>query len=133
MRCHVAMGDHEQARALLTSLEEQIASTPSIVAARTALELAEQGQQSVGDLPRLEKESAQNPGAHQARFDLAVAQFASGQQEAALESLLEIIRHDKEWNKQAARLLLLKFFGALGHAHPLTVTGRRSLSTLIFA
>ena len=41
--------------------------------------------------------------------------------------------HDKEWNEQAARLLLLKFFEALGHAHPLTVAGRRSLSALIFA
>jgi len=133
VRCHVATGDHEQARGLLTSLEEQIASAPSIVAALAALELAEQGQQSVDDLPRLEKESAQNPGAHQVRFDLAVAQFASGQQEAALKSLLEIIRHDKEWNEQAARLLLLKFFKALGHAHPLTVAGRQSLSTLIFA
>jgi thioredoxin-like negative regulator of GroEL len=26
----------------------------------------------------------------------------------------------------------LKFFEALGHAHPLAVAGRRSLSTLLF-
>jgi len=132
VRCYVATGDYERARDLLDSLEEKVASASSVMAARTALELAEQGKQSAGDLPRLEKESAQNPGDHQLRFDLAMAQFVGGQQEAAIESLLEIIRRDMEWNEQAARLQLLKFFEALDHAHPLTVAGRRSLSTLIF-
>ncbi|MBV28938.1 MAG: co-chaperone YbbN [Rhodospirillaceae bacterium] len=132
VRCYVATGDHERARNLLDSLEEKVASASIVAAARTALELAEQGVQSAGDLPRFQALSMQNPDDHQARFDLATAQFANGQQEAAVESLLEIIRHDKEWNDQAARLQLLKFFEALGHAHPLAVAGRRSLSTLLF-
>ncbi len=133
VRCHVATKDYERARGLLDSLEEKLASSSPVQAARTALELAEQGQQSGGDLSRLEALSAQNPDDHQARLDLALAQFANGQQEEAIESLLEIIRRDREWNEQAARLQLLKFFEALGHAHPLTMAGRRSLSTLIFS
>ena len=99
--------------------------------AKAALELAEQAGDA-GDVDALRRAVEADGGDHQARFDLATAQFANGQQEAAVESLLEIIRHDKEWNDQAARLQLLKFFEALGHAHPLAVAGRRSLSTLLF-
>ncbi len=133
VRCHVATGDHERARGLLDSLEDQLASSSPVQAARTALELAEQSQQSGGDLSQLKAQSAQNPDDHQARFDLALAQFANEQQEEAMESLLEIIRRDREWNEQAARLQLLKFFEVLGQAHPVTMAGRRSLSTLIFS
>ena len=37
------------------------------------------------------------------------------------------------WNEAAARQQLLKFFEALGFADPLSVDGRKRLSTILFS
>ena len=48
-------------------------------------------------------------------------------------TLLELVRRDRAWNDEEARKQLLKLFEALGPTHPLTVSGRRRLSSLLFA
>ena len=61
------------------------------------------------------------------------ALFAGGQSEAAIDQLLELFKRDRKWNDEAARKQLLKFFEALGPTNPLTVSGRKRLSSLMFA
>lgn len=80
-------------------------------------------------LAKLEK----NPKDHQARYDLARAQAASGDVAAAIESLIELTRRDREWQEQKARKLLLELFDAMGSSHPLTSSGRRKLSSVLFS
>jgi putative thioredoxin len=46
--------------------------------------------------------------------------------------LLEIIGRKRDWNEEAARKQLVKFFEALGATNPLTLSGRRRLSSLLF-
>ena len=70
---------------------------------------------------------------HAARLDLATAMFLRGQTEEAMEQLLHVIKTDRDWQDQAARKQLLKFFDALGPAHPATVAGRRQLSAVLFS
>ena len=53
--------------------------------------------------------------------------------EAAVEELLELVRRDKKWNAEAARKQLVKIFDALGGTHPLTVSARRHLSSILFS
>ena len=62
-----------------------------------------------------------------------MAQHGAGRNEQAIDELIEIIRRDREWNEQAARQQLLKLFEALGHADPLSVAGRRKLSSILFS
>jgi putative thioredoxin len=69
---------------------------------------------------------------HQARFDRAMALYASGQHEQAIEDLLEIVSRNRDWNEEGARKQLVKFFEALGPTHALTLSGRRRLSSLLF-
>ena len=133
VRCYVATGDHERARNLLDSLEEKVASASIVAAARTALELAEQGVQSAGDLPRFQALSMQNPDDHQARFDLAQALLAAGDREGAVDQLLEIVARDRTWDEEAARKQLLVLFEAFGQADPLTLASRRRLSSMLFS
>jgi putative thioredoxin len=76
---------------------------------------------------------AANPKDPQAKIDLAEAQFAAGARESAIETLLEAIAQDREWNEQAARKALLKLFEAMGHSDPLTVGARKKLSSLLFS
>jgi putative thioredoxin len=50
-----------------------------------------------------------------------------------MQQLLTVIKKDREWEDQAARKQLLKFFDALGPTHPETVSGRRELSAVLFS
>ena len=131
-RCHVQSGELAQARELLDALTDEAAKTEEVAAVRAALDLAEQGAKA-GPTDRIEAQLASNPNDHQARFDLAMARYAGGDREAAVDELLEIVARDREWNEQAAREQLLKLFEAFGPADPLTLSARRRLSSLLFS
>jgi putative thioredoxin len=74
-----------------------------------------------------------NPDDHAARLELATGLFGSGEREAAIDELLTLFKRDREWSEQAARKQLLKFFEAMGPTDPLTLSGRRRLSSVMFS
>ncbi len=131
-RCAVMAGDVEQAKQALAALPPEAENDPDVTAARAAVELAE-ASAGAGDTGALQAAVDANPADHQARLDLANALYAGGQAEAALDQLLEIVRRDKEWNEEAARKQIVKIFEALGPTHPLTLAGRRRLSSVLFS
>jgi putative thioredoxin len=131
--CYLAAGDDAQAKELLDGLPPEAQKHADVQRARSALELAQQAANASGDLAQLQQKVAQDPSDHQARHDLALALFAAGQQEAAIDQLLELFKRDRKWNDDGARKQLVKFFEALGGTHPLTISGRRRLSSLMFA
>jgi len=134
IRCYVVSGEFEQARELIDGLEPRMKMDQDVAAAITALELAEEGQGAENvDLSGLEAKLAANENDHQARFDLALAQYGSNKTEQALEHLLDIIRRDRAWNDEAARKQLVKIFEALGPSDPLVASARRQLSSLLFS
>ena len=131
-RVLLATGDVKKARALLDKIPADAANHADVTALRSSLELAEQATQA-GSPAELEARLQQNPADHEARLNLAMAQFALGQREAAVDQLLELIKRDRAWNEEAARKQLLKFFEAFGPTDPLTVASRRRLSALLFS
>lgn len=98
-----------------------------IAAAELKLEMGDEAS----DMAALNQAVRANPDDLDARYKLAQGLFASGRHQDAVLSCLELIKADRHWNKDAARLLLLKIFEALGAAHPVTVEGRRKLASLI--
>ena len=74
-----------------------------------------------------------NPDDHQARYDLAAALLAAGNQKEAVDELLELFRRDREWNDGAAKTQLFTIFEALKPQDPIVLAGRRRLSSMIFA
>jgi putative thioredoxin len=132
IRCSIATGDHEAAQAIIDGLTPEMRKDASVSASIAALELAETSSTPDEVEPLLAK-LEQNAKDHQARYDLAMAYYGSGQNQAAIESLINIIRQDQAWNDDAARLQLLKIFEALGHSAPLTMDGRRQLSSVLFS
>ena len=132
LRALIALKRTDEAKKLLADIPADMAKHADIVAVKTTLELAEEASKA-GPLGELEKRVATNPADHQARFDLALAQFAAGSREEALDNLLEIFRRNRGWNEDAARKQLVKFFDAMGPADPLTVGGRKRLSSLMFS
>lgn len=132
-QCYLLAGDDAKATELLAGLPKEAQKDPEVQRVRSALELAQQAANASGDMADLQAKVARDPKDHQARHDLAVALFAAGQQEAAVDQLLDLFKRDRKWNDDAARKQLVKFFEALGGTHPLTVNGRRRLSSLMFA
>ena len=61
------------------------------------------------------------------------ALFGSGERENAIDELLTLFKRDRDWNEQAARKQLVKFFEAMGPTDPLTLSGRRRLSAQMFS
>jgi putative thioredoxin len=133
IRALMALGQEDQAREALTQVPAKIADHPEIAGARSALALAEEGRKAKDQLQSFQARLAADPNDLQARYDLATALNANGDREQAAEALLEIIRRNRAWNEEAARLQLLKFFEAWGFDDPTTMAARRKLSSVLFS
>ena len=131
-RAHLALGDLDTAEALLNNAAPSIANAPEVEAARAQIELARQAADA-GPLGELQAAIEANADDHQARFDYAQALHASGNVEEAVEQLLELFRRDRDWNEGAAKTQLFTIFDALTPTDPIAQTGRRRLSSMIFA
>jgi putative thioredoxin len=129
----MALGQEDQAREALEQIPPAIADHAEVSGARSALALAEQGRQASGQLSEFERRLAADPADHQARYELAAALNAGGRRAEAADALLHIIKHDRSWNEDAARLQLLKLFEAWGLTDPATLAARRKLSALLFS
>ena len=132
VRSRLAANDAAAARKLFDRIPAELAQAPDIAAAKTALELAEQ-RPGKDALRAAEAKLAADPKDHQARYDLAAAQYADGKPDEAIDQLIEIVKRDRKWNDEAARKQLLKYFEALGPTHPAAVGGRRKLSSVLFS
>lgn len=131
-KLYVDMGELDQAREILAALAPGSKEETPVVAARAALELAEQAA-SLGDLAPLMARLEANGADHQARFDLALALNAANKREDAADHLLAIIKKERAWNEEAARKQLLQFFEAWGPMDAATVAARRKLSAALFS
>lgn len=135
LRCYIALDQDEVARDLLERLPDEIKNTSDIESVVALLDV-KNATESSGDeaaIQDLESKVAENPKDMQARFDLAMARYGGGAQEAAVDELLEIVRLDRKWNDDGARKQLVKFFEAHGPTDPLTLYGRRGLSSVLFS
>jgi putative thioredoxin len=135
VRALVGQGDLEQAREIVDGIAENkdLARHAEIATARSALELAEQAQKAMGSAGKLRARLDKNPDDHEARFELATALFGAGEREAGIDELLALFKRDREWDEQAARKQLVKFFEVMGPTDPLTLSARRRLSALMFS
>jgi len=129
-RVYIADGDLEQARQTI-AMAPADSRDAGVQSVRAQLSLASSAP--VGATAELEAAVAANPGDHQARYDLSLAQAASGDLKGAVDSLLAIVAADREWNDQAARKQLLTVFEAAGAASDIARDGRRRLSSILFA
>ncbi|WP_113911421.1 thioredoxin family protein [Roseovarius dicentrarchi] len=130
-RAHIALGELEQADAVLNGAPAEISNAPEIEAAHAQLALARQAE-NAGPIAELEAAVAADPADLQARYDLALSLAAAGRSEEAVEHLLELFRRDAEWNEGAAKAQLFTIFDALKPNDPVAVRGRRKLSSMIF-
>jgi len=133
VRAMIGAGAIEHAEHFMAQVPDTVSKNPNFAAAKTALDLAKGAGEASAKLKPLLKKVEGAPGDHQARFDLAQAQFGAGDRADAIDNLLHIIKADRAWNDEAARKELLRYFEALGFTDPLSIEGRKKLSRLLFS
>ena len=131
IRAFILLGQLDAAQDLADGLDASVKS-PELEAAKTALKLALEAKNAPSP-DSLAQKVEKNPDDLQIRFDYACALFAANQAEQAIDQLIAIIQKDREWNNDAARQQLFKIFSALGLMNPVSVAGRRKLSSLLFS
>ncbi len=132
VRAHLALDQSEKAQELLAAVPDEIKDASEIAAIRAQIDLAEAAAQA-GPIGELRVAVASDPADHQSRFDLATALAATGDNQSAVDELLELFRLDREWNDAAAKSQLFKIFDSLKATDPIVLSGRRKLSSMIFA
>jgi putative thioredoxin len=120
------------AKKMLKEIPDTLKNKPEILALQAQIELTNQAE-GIGELNDLRKLLSTDVNNHQVRFDLALALFTKGETSEAIQELLIIFRVDQEWNDDAARQQLFKFFDILGGEDPITLSGRRQLASMLFA
>jgi putative thioredoxin len=133
IRALLALGREDEAAEALAKVPEKLAEHAEISGARSALMLAQEGREARSQLDTYKARLEADPKDHQARYDLATALNAMGEREQAADALLEVMRRDRKWKEEAARLQLLKFFEAWGFDDPVTASARRRLSAILFS
>jgi putative thioredoxin len=125
-RALVAEGRGEDARALLDNLPPEERDAAPARGVRASIEFAEEAPSAETLAALAGRDDSE------ARYQRALRQVADGDYEAGLESLLALMQADRAYGDDAARKTLLRVFDALGADHPLTVTYRRRLFTLLY-
>ena len=132
VKCHLSLGDLDQAEAILNGIPVEISQSPEVDSIHAQIQLAKQALDA-GPINDLQKSVEKKPDDHEARFKLAQALHGSGQVEEAVDQLLELFKRDRGWNDEAAKSQLFIIFEALEPNNPIVLNGRRKLSSLIFA
>jgi putative thioredoxin len=119
----VAQKDAESLAALLADMTPEQKEHPRVKGLQL---LADKGRDAPAGGIAAPKTSAE-------RYDFALQKIAALDIAAAIDALVELTKHDREWQEQKARKLLLELFEAMGPQHPLTRDGRRKLSAVLFS
>jgi putative thioredoxin len=126
------LGDLAGAKDFLAQVPEDAKADKAFTALNAKLKLAEEVS-ALGDPVALAARIAADAKDFQARFDMSAIHNARGERDAAADLLLDIMRKDRGWQEDGARKRLLEYFEAWGMTDPATLSGRRKLSTLLFA
>jgi putative thioredoxin len=132
-RALIAQGQADAARDLIEQVPPLKRDDPDIKGAIATLDLAKKAGEAAGQVVELEQRLAADEKDFQARYDLALAYYATGRTEEAIDHLLTIVQKNRSWNDDAARKQLIEIFDALGAADPLVADSRRRLSTILFS
>jgi putative thioredoxin len=132
VRAHIALGELDQAEAVLNGAPAEISTDAAIDAAHAQLTLARKAD-GAGPVDELRAAVDADPDNHKSRIELANALMAYDDATGAVDELLESFRRDREWNDGAARSELFTIFDALLPTDPVVLNGRRKLSSMIFA
>ena len=135
LRSNISLGQDDVAKKIIKELPKEALVKSEIASVITALELKEDTSSNITheEIDRLLKLKSEEPENLEVLFDLSMAYYGTDNLSEAVDTMLEIIKLDRGWNEDAARKQLVKFFEAIGPTSPITVQGRKKLSSILFS
>lgn len=130
--CFVAEHSLEGVAELLSQLSPEQKKHPRITGLQFILDMSD-STLDLEDVSSLQAKLDKEPGNLVVRYDIARIKIAQCDLPAAIDTLVELTRRNRDWEEQKGRKLLLQLFDVMGNAHPLTLQGRRKLSTVLFS
>lgn len=130
IRAMIETGEKDYAFHLIERVSDEIAKAPEFQSVKKFFEATNQSTDDLKDLEATLETSTEN---HELRFTYAEKLFAAGKYENAFDQLILIIGKDRAWEDDKARKQLLSYFEFLGHSDPLTASGRKKLSRVLFS
>lgn len=126
----LADGQLDRAESVLGELPLRVAEEEAVQRRLARLRLARAGAIEATD-SELEHRLEATPGDSAARLALGARRFLAGDCEAAMEMLLELVRHDRDYGEDAGRKALLDVFLLLGPEDPRVRPCRARLSAAL--
>jgi putative thioredoxin len=133
IRSLVGLKKYDAAENFIESIDDKLKDDNLVKDAIGALELSLKAKNASSKTDELRMKIETNPRDMEARQELAVALYGSGEIEEALNCLLDSISVDRNWNEEAARKQLVELFSAIGLQDPIVVSARKRLSSILFS
>ena len=135
-RCLLRNNQINEAIEIINNLPNEAEKNQDYISVRSEIEIQKnvienpivEGQEEV-----LKEKLKANPGNHQIRLELAILLTSSGEHEAAINELLQIVDADPKWDDGKARKQLIEIFNILGSQNDLVIEGRKKLSSMLFS
>lgn len=120
-------GEVSDAREILEAIPQ---NTAGIEKPRSRLEFLDLAG-DIGSLGELQGQVEAEPDNLQAKFDLAIRLAVEDQMEEGLETLLAVMKADREWRDELARKTMIKIFNMLGKGNEIATAYRRRMFSLL--
>ena len=135
-RCLIKSDQLDDAEKIIDSLPVDAESNQDYISARSELEIFKNAKNN--PISDKEEEELRNniykePENYQLKLDLSKILIAKGENEEAINQLLEIIEVNPKWNDGEARKQLIEIFNILGNENILVTEGRKKLSSMLFS
>lgn len=131
LRCLTQLRKIEDAKEILSSLDETVLANPEVIKIKKLLENLNSNDNS-NIINELESQLKQNPDDKKIRLELATQLLNSDQISQGFQELLFLFDQDPKWNEEAAKKKLLEYFDLLGFNDPNVMEARKKLSSLMF-
>ena len=131
LRCLTQLRKIEDAKEILSSLDETVLKNPEVLKIKKLLENLNSND-NPNIISELESQLKQNPDDKKIRLELATQLLNSDQISQGFQELLFLFDQDPKWNEEAAKKKLLEYFDLLGFNDPNVMKARKKLSSLMF-
>ena len=135
-RCLIKSDQLDDAEKIIDSLPVDAENNQDYISARSELEIfmnAKNNPISDKEEEELRNNIYKEPENYQLKLDLSKILIAKGENEEAINQLLEIIEVNPKWNDGEARKQLIEIFNILGNENILVTEGRKKLSSMLFS
>jgi putative thioredoxin len=132
IKSYLGLKNIDDAKKHLDMLPEEIKDNNLINPVKAQVELAEKFE-FAGEVNELKNKITQEPESLTLKLELAVALIANNNHKEAIEILLDLYKLDPNWKEGEAKNQLLQLLDSMGSENEDAKSGRRRLTSLIFA